>query len=75
MSPEDNPRLITVTWPVDVPPICLQYALGTRVCAVRVDSAEVLYKTVSSRNVCVCGSGGVGWVGVGNWCRSICDPW
>ncbi len=49
MSPEDNPKLITVTWPVSVPPLCLQLALGTRVCAVRVDSAEVLYQTVSMR--------------------------
>lgn len=46
MAPQDNHRLITVTWPVPVPPMCLQLALGTRVCAMRVDSAEVLYKTV-----------------------------
>lgn len=46
MSAEDNPKLITVTWPVLVPPLCLELAHGTRVCAVRVDSAEVLRKTV-----------------------------
>lgn len=46
VAPQDNPKLITVTWPVPVPPMCLPLALGTRVCVVRVDSAEVLYKTV-----------------------------
>ncbi len=51
VAAEDNRRLITVTWPVPVPPMCLALALGTRVCALRVDSAEVLYTTVSS-SVC-----------------------
>ncbi|KAL4430006.1 hypothetical protein ABPG77_004376 [Micractinium sp. CCAP 211/92] len=42
----DNQKLVTVTWPVVVPPMCLELALGTRVCAVRVDSAENLRKVV-----------------------------
>ncbi|PRW50814.1 hypothetical protein C2E21_5439 [Chlorella sorokiniana] len=46
VAAQDNNRLITVTWPVPVPPMCLPLALGTRVCVVRVDSAEALYKTV-----------------------------
>ena len=52
---EANKKLITVTWPVHVPPICLEYALGTRVGAMRVDSAEVLMKTVGG-----CGPLGAG---------------
>ena len=43
---EENTKLITVTWPVSVPPLCLELALGTRVCAVRVDSAAALQNTV-----------------------------
>ena len=46
MPEEENKKLITVTWPVHVPPLCLELVLGTRVCAVRVDSAAVLQSTV-----------------------------
>ncbi|KAI3427135.1 hypothetical protein D9Q98_007072 [Chlorella vulgaris] len=41
-----NQQLITVTWPVKVPPICLELALDTRVCAVRVDSVPVFTSKV-----------------------------
>lgn len=44
----ENKKLITVTWPVTVPPICLELALGTRVCAVRVDSAQDLMRVVGA---------------------------
>ena len=47
MPAEENKMLITVYWPVAVPPMCLELALGTRVCAVRVDSAAALKDTVS----------------------------
>ena len=52
MPQEENKKLITVTWPVLVPPLCLELALGTRVCAVRVDSAAALQNTVRAMQPC-----------------------
>jgi hypothetical protein len=46
-----NQQLITVTWPVKVPPICLELALDTRVCAVRVDSVPVFTSKVQQQLV------------------------
>lgn len=40
--------------------MCLQLALGTRVCAVRVDSPDNLTKVVSPLRLCVCVEG-VAW--------------
>ena len=48
VPPEHNSQLITVTWPVRVPPLCLELALGSRVCAVRVDKAEVARTQVAA---------------------------
>ncbi|EFN56573.1 hypothetical protein CHLNCDRAFT_144252 [Chlorella variabilis] len=42
----DNHELMTVRAPVPYPPICLDLALGTRVCAVRVDAVRDLIDTV-----------------------------
>ncbi|PSC75775.1 hypothetical protein C2E20_1281 [Micractinium conductrix] len=42
----ENEGLITVRGPAPFPPICLELALGTRVCVVRVDSIQVLWQKV-----------------------------
>ena len=70
---EENKKLITVTWPVLVPPLCLELVLGTRVCAVRVDSAAVLQNTVRSVALLagLLGLAGLNWdglLGVGDRC-------
>ncbi|PSC75638.1 hypothetical protein C2E20_1286 [Micractinium conductrix] len=44
--PSPANRELAVTWPVTVPPLCLKLALGTRVCAVRVDSVADLTSKV-----------------------------
>lgn len=49
-------KLVTVTWPVKVPPICLELVLGTRVCAVRVDTVTAFMGTVRRMGRFLCHS-------------------
>jgi hypothetical protein len=45
-DPDIRLRLRVVTWPVDVWPSCRDFVAGTRVCALRVDSAQDMTEKV-----------------------------
>ncbi|KAI3427123.1 hypothetical protein D9Q98_007060 [Chlorella vulgaris] len=49
LDPQENRKLVTVWAPVPYPAICLDLALGTRVCVVRVDAIWHLKHTVIPR--------------------------
>ena len=59
----EDARLVTVRAPAPYRPLCLELALGTRVCGVRVDAVKDLREVVSV--------GGCMQQGVDEWC-SVC---